>query len=78
MTVNKEAVRKALAAAGGKVLPGRFRDFLDQRGNRIEIVSYENILFSKAPNVLRGMGLQGFDKTEKALAELRRKGMAPG
>src|SRR2546425_4869185 len=36
---DKVAVRKALAAAGVKVLPGRFLDFLDPWGNRIEIVA---------------------------------------
>jgi hypothetical protein len=35
---DKEAVRAALTAAGVKVLPGRFLDFLDPWGNRIEIV----------------------------------------
>ena len=35
---DKEAVRNALAAAGVNVLPGRFLDFLDPWGNRIEIV----------------------------------------
>jgi catechol 2,3-dioxygenase-like lactoylglutathione lyase family enzyme len=75
---DKEAVRKALAAAGVKVLPGRFLDFLDPWGNRIEIVSYENIQFSKAPNVLRGMGLSQLSKNQEAIKELREKGMAPG
>src|SRR5438309_11022937 len=55
---DKEAVREALAAAGIKPLPGRFLDFLDPWGNRIEIVAYDNIQFSKTPNVLRGMGLE--------------------
>src|SRR5882762_11365359 len=54
---DKEAVRKALAEAGVETLPGQFLDFLDPWGNRIEIVSYDNIQFTKAPNVLRGMGL---------------------
>ena len=53
---DKEAVRKALAEIGIKLQPGRFLDFLDPWGNRIEIVAYDNIQFSKAPNVLRGMG----------------------
>src|SRR6202163_1417225 len=35
---DKEAVRKALAEAGIEPLPGRFLDFLDPWGNRIEIV----------------------------------------
>jgi|TARA_B100001971_G_C17849827_1_gene362798 hypothetical protein len=31
-------------------------NFRDLWGNRIEVVPYEDIQFSKAPNVLRGMG----------------------
>ena len=75
---DKEAVRKALAEAGVKVLPGRFLDFLDPWGNRIEIVDYKNIQFSKAPNVLRGMGLSHLAKNSEAIEELTDKGMAPG
>jgi lactoylglutathione lyase len=45
-------------------------------GNRIEIVGYDNIQFTKAPNVLRGMGLSHLSKNEKAIKELRDKGMA--
>jgi lactoylglutathione lyase len=74
---DKEAVRKALAAAGVKILPGRFLDFLDPWGNRIEIVGYENIQFSKAPNVLRGMRLSHLSKNGEAIKELTEKGMAP-
>lgn len=74
---DKEAVRAALKAAGVKVLPGRFLDFLDPWGNRVEIVGYDNIQFSKAPNVLRGMDLGHLEKTDKALEELAGKGMAP-
>ena len=75
---DKEAVRKALSAAGVTVLPGRFLDFLDPWGNRIEIVGYENIQFSKAANVLRGMGLSHLSKNSEAIKELTEKGMAPG
>ena len=74
---DKEAVRAALADAGVEPLPGRFLDFLDPWGNRIEIVGYDNIQFSKAPNVLRGMGLSDLAKNEKAIQELTEKGMAP-
>src|SRR5499427_8060880 len=73
---DKEAARKALKAAGVKVLPGRFLDFLDPWGNRIEIVGYDNIQFTKAPNVLRGMGLAHLAKNENAKKELAQKGMA--
>src|SRR3954464_7605926 len=74
---DKEAVRRALAEAGVAPLPGPFLDFLDPWGNRIEIVSYDNIQFTKAPNVLRGMGLSHLPKNEKAIKELVGKGMTP-
>ncbi len=74
---DKEAVRKALAAAGVEALPGRFLDFQDPWGNRIEIVGYDNIQFTKAPNVLRGMGLEHLTKNDKAIEDLTGKGMAP-
>ena len=73
---DKDAVRRALADAGVNPLPGQFLDFLDPWGNRIEIVSYDNIQFTKAPNVLRGMGLSHLPKNEKAMKELTDKGMA--
>jgi catechol 2,3-dioxygenase-like lactoylglutathione lyase family enzyme len=74
---DKEAVRQALSAAGVKVLPGRFLDFLDPWGNRIEIVGYDNIQFTKASHVLKGMGLSRLSKSEQAVKELTEKGMAP-
>jgi lactoylglutathione lyase len=74
---DKEKVRTALAEVGITPLPGPFLDFLDPWGNRIEIVGYAGIQFTKAPQVLRGMGLPHLAKTEAALDELREKGMAP-
>jgi len=74
---SKEDARKALAEAGVETLPGPFLDFLDPWGNRIEIVGYENIQFTKAPNVLRGMGLAHLSKNKAAIKELADKGMAP-
>jgi len=75
---SKDAVRKALTAAGVKPLPGPFLDFRDPWGNRIEIIGYDNIQFTKAPNVLRGMGLTHLSKNAQAIKELTDKGMAPG
>jgi lactoylglutathione lyase len=74
---NKEAARKALAEAGIEILPGPFLDFLDPWGNRMEIVGYDNIQFTKAPNVLVGMRLAHLSKNESAIKELKDKGMAP-
>jgi len=73
---DKEAARRALKAAGVATLPGPFLDFRDPWGNRIEIVGYDNIQFTKAPNVLRGMRLMHLAKNEKAKKELAEKGMA--
>ncbi len=72
---DKEAVRAALEAMGVVVLPGRFLDFYDPWGNRIEIVAYQTIQFTKTAAVLRGMGITDLDKTEAARAELAAKGM---
>jgi lactoylglutathione lyase len=74
---DKDAVRNALAEAGVKPLPGRFLNFLDPWGNRIEITGYDNIQFTKAPNVLRGKGLTQLSKNKQAIKELADKGMAP-
>ncbi len=74
---DKEAVRSSLEEHGVEILPGRFLDFHDPWGNRIEIVGYTNIQFTKAPYVLRGMGLGDLQKSDIALKELTDKGMAP-
>src|SRR3954470_1087266 len=55
---DKEAVRAALEEAGVEAMPGRGLDFRDPWGNRVEIVGYRDIQFSKTPAVLSGMGLE--------------------
>jgi predicted enzyme related to lactoylglutathione lyase len=72
---DKEATRRALEAAGAEILPGRFLDFLDPWGNRVQVVQYDQIQFTKTGKVLRGMGLD-LGKSERAVAELRAKGLA--
>jgi len=72
------AVRHILEEMGVEIASDRFLDFYDPWGNRIEIVGYEGIQFTKADNVLLGMGLDGLSKTSKAFQELADKGMAPG
>jgi catechol 2,3-dioxygenase-like lactoylglutathione lyase family enzyme len=74
---DKPLVRRTLEAMGVKLLGGRFLDFLDPWGNRVEITTYENIQFTKADHVLRGMGLGHLGKSDEAIEELRAKGMAP-
>ena len=72
---DKEATRRALEEAGVEVLPGRFLDFRDPSGNRVQIVQYDQVQFSKTERVLQGMGLE-LRKSEQALDELRAKGLA--
>ncbi len=73
---DRSSVRARVEAAGGTLLPGPFLDFLDPWGNRVEIVEYANIQFTKAPFVLRAMGFD-LDKNEAARRELADKGMTP-
>jgi catechol 2,3-dioxygenase-like lactoylglutathione lyase family enzyme len=72
---DKAAARRALEDAGVEILPGRFLDFLDPDGNRVEIVQYDQIQFTKPDGILAGMGLR-LGKTDAALSELREKGLA--
>ena len=55
---DKDATRRALEAAGVAILPGRFLDFLDPWGNRVQIVQYDQIRFAKTSEVLEEMGLE--------------------
>ena len=73
---DKEATRRALQAAGAEILPGRGLSFVDPWGNHAEVVDYRDIQFTKPPEILQGMGLDGLRKSEQALAELRAKGLA--
>jgi catechol 2,3-dioxygenase-like lactoylglutathione lyase family enzyme len=72
---DKEAVREALKVAGVEPAPGRGLDFRDPWGNLVQVVDYRDIQFTKEPNVLRGMGLEGLEKRPQALDELREKGL---
>ena len=74
---DRHLVLDKLEELGISLLPGPFMDFLDPWGNRIELIDYATIQFSKTPQVLRAMGLEGLTKTEEAIGELRDKGMAP-
>jgi len=76
LVVDDRARVRALAeAAGARMVEGPFLDFLDPWGNRIEVVAYADIQFSKAPHVLRGMQLDGA-KSADARRQLAAKGMA--
>jgi lactoylglutathione lyase len=71
---DKEAVRSRLRELGVPV-KGRGLDFEDPWGNQIQVVDYRDIQFTKTPEVLEAMGLDGLEKSERALEELRAKGI---
>ena len=71
---DKEEARRALEEAGVEILPGSRLDFRDPSGNRVQIVQYDQIQFTKTERVLDGMNLE-LGKSEQALAELRAKGL---
>ena len=72
---DKEAVRDALRAAGVTVQATGSLDFRDPWGNHLQVVDYREIQFTKAPAVLRAMGLDGLGKSDAAQRELRDRGL---
>jgi lactoylglutathione lyase len=72
---DRAPLRRALEDAGAEILPGRGLDFVDPWGNHIQVVEYKDIQFTKAPEVLRAMALEGLRKTPDALQELADKGI---
>ncbi|MGI9523971.1 MAG: VOC family protein [Hyphomicrobiaceae bacterium] len=74
---DKETVRAALETMGVEIVSERFMDFYDPWGNRVEIVGYQGIQFSKTTAVLAGMGLDHLEKSDKAKQELADKGLGP-
>jgi catechol-2,3-dioxygenase len=72
---DKRAVRRALTESGVEIVPSRGLNFRDPWGNRIEVVEYADIQFTKDAGVLGGMGLRGLDKSPEALRELEQKGL---
>jgi catechol 2,3-dioxygenase-like lactoylglutathione lyase family enzyme len=74
---DKEAVRERLQAQGTEVQPSGSLDFRDPWGNNIQVVDYRDIQFTKTPEILRAMKLDGLGKGERARAELAAKGLSP-
>lgn len=73
LVVNEVQPVLAAAAEAGLELHGN--TFVDPWGNRFQVVAYTEVQFTKAPEVLEGMGLTGLKKSEAALEELRTKGL---
>ena len=76
VVTDRSAVRALALAAGAAMVDGPFLDFLDPWGNRVEVVDYADIQFTKAPAVLAAMQLD-LPKSDSARRELAAKGMLP-
>jgi len=74
---DRDAVERRLEETDAERLSTRGLDFRDPWGNRVQVVAYEDVQFTKADHVLAGMGLDDLEKSESALAELAEKGLAP-
>jgi catechol 2,3-dioxygenase-like lactoylglutathione lyase family enzyme len=70
---DRGAVLDAARAAGVEIFGGN--SFRDPWGNQVQVVAYADVQFTKAPEILAGMGLE-LEKSDAALAELREKGLA--
>lgn len=76
---NREAMRKVVVHLECEMLPSSQPtglDFLDPWGNHIQVVEYAEVQFSKTPEVLRFLGLDGEKKSRKVLEELAEKGIS--
>jgi len=73
---DRDAVKRAMDRLGIESINDRM-NILDPWGNRIEIVPYDDVQFTKAANIVKGMGLTPLEKTASAIEELKKKGMAP-
>jgi catechol 2,3-dioxygenase-like lactoylglutathione lyase family enzyme len=69
----KTVMKQALEDSNVDVIGSRL-DFKDPWGNRVQIVQYDQIQFSKTDSVLKGMGLK-LGKNKDAEAELKEKGL---
>jgi hypothetical protein len=72
---DRSRVRDLVRAAGATLLEGNFLDFLDPWGNRVEVVEYRDIQFTKAPEVLRAMKFPHLEKSDEAKKQLADKGI---
>ena len=70
---DREAVLAAARQAGAEMIGDN--DFRDPWGNHFQIVDYRDVQFTKTDRILEGMELDGLEKSDQALGELRAKGL---
>ena len=73
---NRDGIRETLGEMGVEIIGDRL-NFRDPWGNRIEVVAYDNVQFTKVEHVAKAMGVDGVQKSEEVLGDLAQKNMAP-
>lgn len=71
---DKQLLMDRINELGIPLLPGSTFTFLDPWGNRVEIVSYQNVMFSKLPKILQQMEMSDLAKNDNAVKKMRKKG----
>jgi len=74
LVVDDRPATLAAAREAGAQMVGD-NDFLDPWGNHFQVVDYRDVQFTKTDRILEGMELGGLGKSERALEELRAKGL---
>lgn len=75
LVVDDQAEVVSRARGAGARMVGD-NSFFDPWGNHWQVVDYREVQFTKTDRVLEGMALAGMEKSERALRELRGKGLA--
>jgi catechol 2,3-dioxygenase-like lactoylglutathione lyase family enzyme len=73
---DRQPIFEALEETEAERIDGASLDFLDPWGNRIQVIDYRDIQFTKSDAVLEGMGMGDLEKTDDAMDQLRAKGLA--
>lgn len=73
---DRAGLRERAEAAGATILDGPGLEILDPWGNRLEVVEYRRVQFTKPDAVLDALNVAP-DKTDEAKTELRDKGIEP-
>ncbi|WP_305840203.1 VOC family protein [Photobacterium leiognathi] len=71
---DKQLLMDRVNELGIPLLPGPTFTFLDPWGNRVEIVSYQNVMFSKLPKIMQQMEMSDLAKNDNAVSKMQKKG----
>ncbi len=65
-------IKELAEQAGAKIIESSSLEFYDPWGNRVQIVEYKDIQYTKDPKIMEAMGIY-LEKSEEALEEIAKK-----